>query len=90
MSATEPPDGAPPDPAPAAGSDATLQLLQRWHQGDRAALHRALFGTLIALIFSLAAPHQLGVSMAYALPITFGHKVAVWLSGIRRHRDLGP
>ncbi len=29
-------------------------------------------GTLIALIFSLAAPHQLGVSMAYALPITFG------------------
>jgi len=31
-----------------------------------------LIGTVIALIFSLAAPHSLGVSMAYALPITFG------------------
>lgn len=39
MSATEPPAGAAPEPAPAAGPDATLQLLQRWHAGDRAALH---------------------------------------------------
>ncbi len=31
-----------------------------------------LIGTTIALVFSLAAPQQIGVSMAYALPVTFG------------------
>ena len=31
-----------------------------------------LIGAAIALIFSLAAPQQIGVSMAYALPVTFG------------------
>lgn len=31
-----------------------------------------LVGTGIALLFSLPTPHRIGVSMAYALPITFG------------------
>ena len=31
-----------------------------------------LIGAAIALIFSLAAPQQLGITLAYALPVTFG------------------
>ena len=34
-----------------------------------------LIGAAIALIFSLAAPQQLGITLAYALPVTF----ACWL-----------
>ena len=52
----------------------------------------ASLGSLLTLT-ALAAKHRDTVMagrthLQHALPVTFGYKAAVWLSMIRRHREL--